>query len=50
MAEARVSGILPLPPPDAWALLSDLSRFDEWLTIHDAWESEIPEISPRARQ
>jgi hypothetical protein len=48
MAEARVSGVLPLAPADAWALLSDLTRFDEWLTIHDAWTSEIPPLAAGA--
>jgi carbon monoxide dehydrogenase subunit G len=48
MVEARVCGVLPLPPDSAWALLSDLARFDEWLTIHDAWESEIPELAAGA--
>jgi hypothetical protein len=48
MAVARVCGALALSPDDAWALLSDLARFDEWLTIHDAWESEIPALAPGA--
>lgn len=41
-------GVLPLPPDSAWALLSDLSRFEEWLTIHDRWESEIPTLAAGA--
>ena len=45
MAEAHVSGELPLSREDAWNLLSDLSRFEEWLTIHDTWKSDIPELS-----
>jgi carbon monoxide dehydrogenase subunit G len=45
MAEARVCTDLPLPADEAWKLLSDLSRFDEWLTIHDGWRSEIPELA-----
>ena len=45
MAEAHVSGELPLSREDAWKLLSDLSRFEEWLTIHDTWKSDIPELS-----
>ena len=45
MAEAHVSGELPLSRDDAWKLLSDLSRFEEWLTIHDTWKSDIPELS-----
>jgi carbon monoxide dehydrogenase subunit G len=34
---------LSLPLDDAWAVISDLRRFDEWLTLHEAWRSEIPE-------
>ncbi|PZS32666.1 MAG: polyketide cyclase [Pseudonocardiales bacterium] len=45
MAEAHVSTELPLPADEAWKLLSDLSRFDQWLTIHDEWKSEIPELA-----
>ena len=45
MAEARVCTELPLPADEAWKLLSDLSRFDQWLTIHDEWCSDIPELA-----
>ncbi|MEP7021802.1 MAG: SRPBCC family protein [Pseudonocardiales bacterium] len=45
MAEAHVCTELPLPADEAWKLLSDLSRFDQWLTIHDEWKSEIPELA-----
>lgn len=31
-----------LSPKAAWALASDLSRFDEWLTIFAGWRSEVP--------
>jgi carbon monoxide dehydrogenase subunit G len=49
MAEAHVSGDLPLSQDDAWKLLSDLSGFEQWLTIHDSWKSEIPELAVGAR-
>jgi len=49
MAEAHVSGELPLSQEDAWKLLSDLSRFEQWLTIHDTWKSEIPELAEGAK-
>nr|CRL67277.1 polyketide cyclase/dehydrase and lipid transport [Mycolicibacterium malmesburyense] len=32
-----------LSPLKAWELASDLSRFDEWLTIFGGWRSEVPE-------
>lgn len=49
MAEAKVSGPLALPPEQAWQLMSDLSRFGEWMTIHDAWASDIPELTVGAK-
>ncbi|EFQ82478.1 hypothetical protein HMPREF0063_11687 [Aeromicrobium marinum DSM 15272] len=42
MATSNVSAHLSLPPEEAWSLLSDLSRFEEWLTIHDAWRADPP--------
>lgn len=29
-------------PATAWKLASDLSRFDEWMTIFGGWRGEIP--------
>ncbi|MDT4960387.1 MAG: hypothetical protein QOF87_34 [Pseudonocardiales bacterium] len=49
MAEAHVSTELPLPADEAWQLLSDLSRFDQWLTIHDEWRSDIPALAVGAQ-
>lgn len=31
-----------LSPEKAWELASDLSRFDEWLTIFGGWKSPVP--------
>jgi carbon monoxide dehydrogenase subunit G len=45
MAEAHVCTDLPLPADEAWQLVSDLARFDQWLTIHDEWRSDIPELA-----
>jgi hypothetical protein len=42
MAAVDVSVSSDLSPQDAWALASDLSRFDEWLTIFGGWRSEVP--------
>lgn len=49
MTQATVSGVLPFSQHEAWALLSDLSRFDEWMTIHDTWCSAIPELAVGAK-
>ena len=42
---AKLSGSIdvPLPPEEAWAHASDLSRYKEWLTIHRVWRSVLPE-------
>jgi hypothetical protein len=43
MATVDVSVSSDLSPEKAWALASDLSRFDEWLTIFGGWKSPVPE-------
>ena len=42
---AKLSGSIdvPLPPEIAWAHASDLSRYQEWLTIHRVWRSKLPD-------
>jgi len=42
MAGVDVSVRSDLPPDDAWAMASDLSRFDEWMTIFAGWKSPLP--------
>jgi Polyketide cyclase / dehydrase and lipid transport len=42
MATVDVSVSSSLSPARAWALASDLGRFDEWLTIFGGWKSEVP--------
>ena len=43
MAKLSVSVDVPLPPEQAWAAASDLSRYKEWLSIHRVWRSKLPE-------
>ena len=43
MAKLSVSVDVPLPPEQAWAAASDLSRYKEWLSIHRVWRSRLPE-------
>lgn len=43
MAKLSVSVDVPLPPEEAWASASDLSRYKEWLSIHRVWRSKLPE-------
>jgi hypothetical protein len=42
MAGVDVAVSSDLSPNQAWALASDLRRFDEWLTIFAGWRSEVP--------
>ena len=42
MAKVDVAVSSELSPQRAWALASDLRRFDEWLTIFGGWRSEVP--------
>src|SRR5699024_8464554 len=43
MTKRKVTETFSLSPQDAWDRASDLSRFDQWLTIHDGWRSALPE-------
>lgn len=42
MAKVDVTVSSDLSPDKAWALASDLRRFEEWLTIFGGWRSEVP--------
>ncbi len=42
MASVEISVSSGLTPERAWSLASDLSRFDEWLTIFGGWRSAVP--------
>jgi hypothetical protein len=42
MASIDVAVSSDLSPERAWALASDLRRFEEWLTIFGGWRSEVP--------
>lgn len=44
MASVDVSVSSTLSPDKAWALASDLGRFDEWLTIFGGWRSAVPDV------
>ncbi|GAC57517.1 hypothetical protein GOHSU_21_00090 [Gordonia hirsuta DSM 44140 = NBRC 16056] len=43
MAKTSDSVYVDLSPEDAFAAASDLSRFDDWLVLHDGWRAEVPE-------
>lgn len=42
MAKVHASVSVPAPPDRTWATAADLSRFGEWLTLHDGWRGEVP--------
>jgi Polyketide cyclase / dehydrase and lipid transport len=42
MAKVDVAVSSDLSPDKAWALASDLRRFEEWLTIFGGWRSKVP--------
>ena len=43
MADLDVTVRSDVDPATAWALASDLRRFDEWLTIFGGWRSDVPD-------
>jgi uncharacterized protein YndB with AHSA1/START domain len=42
VANVNVSVELPAGPEKVWSTMADLGRFEEWLTIHQGWRSELP--------
>ncbi|MDY6809555.1 toxin [Gordonia sp. HNM0687] len=42
MAKTSDSIELDLSVEDTWAAASDLSRFSEWMLLHDGWRSPLP--------
>ena len=43
MPRVSVSTTVPASPERTWATASDLSRFGEWLVLHEGWRGEVPE-------
>jgi len=50
VAKLSVSVDVPLPPEQAWAAASDLSRYKEWLSIHRMWRTKLPETLEKGTQ
>jgi len=42
MAKVNASASVPASPDRTWRAAADLSRFGEWLTLHDGWRGEVP--------
>lgn len=45
MAKTSASKDVGLSVEDTWSALTDLSRFEEWLTLHEAWRSDLPDAA-----
>ncbi len=43
MPKVNATATVPASPSHTWAVASDLSRFDEWMTLHDGWRGELPD-------
>ena len=43
MPELSFTAQSHVPIEQAWAAVTDLSRFDQWLSLHDGWRSELPD-------
>ncbi|OLF13784.1 toxin [Actinophytocola xinjiangensis] len=43
MAHVHASVLVPASPARTWETAADLSRFGEWLTLHDGWRSDLPD-------
>jgi len=48
MPVVSISAELAAAPERVWALVSDLSRYDEWNTDHAGFPDGIPELAPGA--
>ena len=42
MAKVNATATVPASPSRTWAVASDLTRFAEWMTLHDGWRGELP--------
>lgn len=42
MASVSVTQALAVDPQGAWDNLTDLAGWENWLTIHQGWKSELP--------
>src|SRR4051812_15074354 len=43
MASVELTADMPMSPQDMWGHVADLSELGDWLVMHEAWRSELPE-------
>lgn len=44
MATVSVTHSLPVDPATAWEHLSNLADWKNWLTLHQSWKGDLPEV------
>jgi hypothetical protein len=43
MASVELTADTPMSPQEMWDHVSDLSELGDWLVMHEAWRSELPD-------
>ncbi|OBF03235.1 hypothetical protein A5730_22390 [Mycobacterium sp. ACS4054] len=43
MAAVDLTADVPMSPQEMWDRVADLSDLGDWLVLHEAWRSELPE-------
>lgn len=43
MASVEMTTDVPMTPQEMWEHVSDLSELGDWLVLHEAWRSELPD-------
>jgi hypothetical protein len=43
MASVELTADMPMSPQEMWDHVSDLSELGDWLVMHEAWRSELPD-------
>ena len=43
MANLDLTADVPLSPQDAWEHVSEVSKLGDWLVLHEAWRSDVPD-------
>src|SRR5262245_10845722 len=44
VTKVNATASVPATPARTRAVASDLRRFDEWMTLHDGWRCDVPEV------
>jgi hypothetical protein len=42
LPKVNASATVPASPEHTWQTAADISRFDEWMSLHDGWRSDLP--------